>query len=294
MTNPIPSDWQSWIALNRERGCTEESMLDAMGQAGVDVVRAKAWLVALPALVAVGSALPLQTTVAAAPARVAAGLPYHYEASMLPLHNDVPLVGTTARISMRMQTPDIALIENFLTVAECDELIALSQAKLRTSTVVDPATGKHVPIANRSSEGAMFQRGENPVVQRVEQRIAELLNWPVDNGEGLQVLHYRPGGEYKPHYDYFPPEQSGSAVQMRVGGQRIATLIMYLNEVPGGGATIFPNVGLDVAPRKGTAVWFSYCNSDGQLDSQTLHGGAPVLTGEKWIATKWLRQQRYG
>ena len=32
-----------------------------------------------------------------------------------------------------------------------------------------------------------------------------LLNWPLENGEGLQVLHYRPGAEYKPHYDYFAP-----------------------------------------------------------------------------------------
>ena len=53
--------------------------------------------------------------------------------------------------------------------------------------------------------GMFFQRGESALVQTIEERIAKLLQWPIENGEGLQVLHYRPGAEYKPHYDYFDP-----------------------------------------------------------------------------------------
>ena len=49
-------------------------------------------------------------------------------------------------------------------------------------------------------------------------RIAALVNWPVVNGEGLQVLHYRPGAEYKPHHDYFDPAQPGMAAVLRRGG----------------------------------------------------------------------------
>ena len=131
------------------------------------------------------------------------------------------------------------------------------------------------------------------MVASIEQRIAHLLQWPLENGEGLQVLHYRQGGEYRPHFDYFSPEHVGSAKHLDQGGQRIATVIMYLNQVQEGGATIFPSINLSLSPKRGTAIYFSYCNSQGQVDPQTLHGGAPVLAGDKWIVTKWLRQKRY-
>jgi prolyl 4-hydroxylase len=282
----IPPDWRSWIDTNRARNCTESSMLEAMCNAGIDAQLASTWLTMS------ARAAAAATTVAESAHRPTGT--YRYEPSRLPPHNEVQLTDAKVRISMRIKEPDIALVENFLTPVECDELIALAQVKLQPSTIVDPDSGAFKPIAERSSHGAMFQRGETPLIQRVEERIAELIGWPIEKGEGLQVLHYKPGGEYRPHFDYFKPELPGSAVQMRGSGQRVATFIMYLNEVPDGGATIFPNIGLDVAPRRGTGVWFSYCNAEGQLDPATLHGGAPVVKGEKWIATKWLRQRAYG
>ena len=78
-----------------------------------------------------------------------------------------------------------------------------------------------------------------------------------------------------------------------MGGQRIATLIMYLNDVESGGSTIFPDIGLDVLPHKGNAVFFAYSSERGELDNRTLHGGSPVSGGEKWIATKWIRVAPY-
>jgi prolyl 4-hydroxylase len=68
---------------------------------------------------------------------------------------------------------------------------------------------------------------------------------------------------------------------------------MYLNDVEQGGETIFPSIHLSVTPKKGSAVYFEYCNDLGQVDSMSLHGGVPVIAGEKWIATKWMRQRRY-
>lgn len=120
------------------------------------------------------------------------------------------------------------------------------------------------------------------------------MNWPLENGEGIQILNYGTSGEYRPHFDYFPPQRAGSARPLTEGGQRVATLIMYLNDVEEGGQTIFPDIGLAVSPCKGNAVYFSYFNSLGQIDPLTLHGGAPVIQGEKWIATKWMRQSRRG
>ena len=143
----------------------------------------------------------------------------------------------------------------------------------------------------RTSDGMFFQRGENELCDRIERRLAALLRWPIENGEGLQVLRYRPGAEYKPHYDYFDPTQPGTPTILKRGGQRVGTLVMYLNTPARGGATTFPDVKLEVAPVKGNAVFFSYDRPHPL--TRTLHGGAPVLEGEKWVATKWLREGRF-
>lgn len=105
------------------------------------------------------------------------------------------------------------------------------------------------------------------------------------------MLHYRPGAEYKPHYDYFDPDQPGTSTIVRRGGQRVATLVIYLNNPRKGGGTTFPDVPLEVAPRQGNAVFFSYERP--HPSTRTLHGGASVIEGEKWIATKWLREREF-
>jgi prolyl 4-hydroxylase len=199
--------------------------------------------------------------------------------------------GHEIKIVMTMRNPRVVVFGNFLTHDECDELAALANTRLaRSETVVNATGGSEVNVA-RTSDGMFFGRGENAVCSRIEARIAQLLNWPIENGEGLQVLRYRPGAEYKPHYDYFDPAQPGTPAILKRGGQRVGTLVMYLNTPELGGATTFPDVHLEVAPVKGHAVFFSYDRPHPM--TRSLHGGAPVLAGEKWVATKWLREGRF-
>ena len=192
-----------------------------------------------------------------------------------------------------IESPRVVLFGNLLSDDECDLLISQSRDKLQRSSVVNASTGAYDVHPHRTSSGTYFKRGENELLQRIEKRIAELVDCPIEQGEPIQVLHYEPGGEYKPHYDYFDPAHPGNKEVLAQGGQRIATLIMYLNDVTRGGSTVFPEIGLDVLPRKGHAVYFAYCDEAGALDARTLHGGSPVGSGEKWIATKWFRQQPY-
>jgi prolyl 4-hydroxylase len=193
-----------------------------------------------------------------------------------------------------LAAPRIILFANLLGPEECDELIALSRGKLARSNVVNADTGRYDVHPHRTSSGTYFARGENDLIRRLEHRISELVQLPVERGEPLQILHYLPGGEYRPHFDYFDPAQPGNEQVLREGGQRVATLVMYLNDVEAGGSTVFPQVGLDVLPRRGNAVYFAYCTEQGELDARSLHGGSPVSAGEKWIATKWFRQRTYG
>jgi prolyl 4-hydroxylase len=192
------------------------------------------------------------------------------------------------RVLMQMQLPRVVVFGGLLADDECDALIALARPRLKRSETVQQTTGGSEVHAARTSRGMFFQREETELVARIERRIAELVNWPLDHGEGLQVLHYAPGAQYEPHHDYFDPAQPGTPRILERGGQRVGTLVMYLNTPVKGGGTTFPDVGLEVGAVKGNAVFFSYDRPDPA--TKTLHGGAPVLEGEKWVATKWLRE----
>jgi prolyl 4-hydroxylase len=187
--------------------------------------------------------------------------------------------------------PRVVVFGNLLSDEECESLIELAQPKLARSQTVDNQTGGEEVNSARTSDGMFFTRSENPVCDRVEKRLAELLNWPFENGEGLQVLRYRMGAQYVPHYDYFDPAQPGTAKIVQRGGQRVATVVMYLRTPERGGATVFPDIGLEVQPVKGSGVFFSYDRP--HPDTKTLHGGTPVTLGEKYVATKWLREKEF-
>ena len=205
--------------------------------------------------------------------------------------HELEAAGHTVQILASLQSPRLIVFGGLLSHAECDELVALAQARLARSETVQVSTGGSEVNTSRTSDGMFFTRGENPLCARIEARIAALLNWPLENGEGLQILRYRPGAEYKPHYDYFDPAQPGTPEILKRGGQRVASLVMYLSSPQRGGATVFPEANLDVSPVKGNAVFFSYNRA--HPATRTLHGGAEVLQGEKWVATKWLRQREF-
>ena len=194
----------------------------------------------------------------------------------------------SVRVLQQRFSPAVIEFERLLSDAECQALVAAARPRLSRSLTVDVQTGGHEIHPDRSSQGMFFERAENDLIAAIETRIATLLQWPASHGENLQVLRYPPGAQYLPHYDYFDPAQPGTAALLKRGGQRVATLIMYLHEPGGGGATVFPDLGLAVAPKRGNAVFFSYPAPD--PSSLSLHGGEPVTAGEKWIATKWLRQ----
>ena len=190
-------------------------------------------------------------------------------------------------ILANMALPRVAVLGGLLSAEECDAFIELARPRLARSTTVEPDSGGDIVHPDRTSHGMGFARGENALCARIEARIARLLDWPLDHGEGLQVLRYGPGAQYKPHHDYFDPAMPGSEVLLRRGGQRVATVVMYLNTPERGGATAFPESHFEVAAIRGNAVFFSYDRAHPM--TRTLHAGAPVLAGEKWILTKWLR-----
>ena len=280
MSQTITAELLQWVREQLADGVEDDHLLDAMAQAG--------WNAAV-AQQALRTARHDRRPSAHATADDAPHAAPCIDLDRSP--REIALPDRTVRVLGNLNLPRVVVLADLLSADECEALIEAARPRLARSRTVQTATGGEELNPDRTSDGMFFGRGESPLVQRIEARIAALVNWPVERGEGIQVLHYRPGAEYKPHYDYFDPAEPGTPTILRRGGQRVATLVMYLNNPQRGGGTTFPDAGLEVMPQRGHAVFFSYDRPSPA--TRTLHGGAPVIEGEKWIATKWLRERTF-
>jgi prolyl 4-hydroxylase len=158
---------------------------------------------------------------------------------------------------------------------------------------MDLGTGRDSVAAHRSSEGMFFRPEETPFIARIEHRVAELMNRPLRNGEGFQLLHDHPGAGSAPHFDFLTPGNAANDASLARSGRRVASLVIYLNDVERGGETVFPEIGLAVTPRQGHAVHFEHANGHGQVDLRSEHAAAPVEAGDKWGLATWMRERPF-
>lgn len=199
----------------------------------------------------------------------------------------IEVPGREVKLLMNIGKPRIMLFGGLLDDDECDEVIRIAGPRLKRSTH-NYDGGKVTESLDdaRTSYGADLLRDERiAVCERLDARVAALLNWPIDFSAKWQVLRYGVGGEFRPHYDCFHDSLGPWHPVMRAGGHRCGSLLVYLKTPARGGTTIFPELPLEVPAHRGSALYFGYTKP-----TRVLHGGAPVLEGEKWVMVKWFRQ----
>jgi prolyl 4-hydroxylase len=192
------------------------------------------------------------------------------------------------------QDPVVDLITDFLTPQECDELVALATPKFKRSNVVSPTTGEYVPNPARTSESMYFEKGETPLIARIEAKAAAMANLPVEFLEGLQVVRYQHGQFYNHHFDYFPVDNK----EIQTRGQRILTIFGYLNTLSPeetGGGTDFPSLKHTFKPIKGSAALWHNVDSNGVVDPRVLHAGQTINTPGtvKYGLNMWFRSRKW-
>lgn len=188
--------------------------------------------------------------------------------------------------------PRIYTIENFLPRPACEWLIAQSRNRLLDARVKSPTQG--VPVVDsaiRSNSGAGFSALEGDlVVQLTCLRIASAIGVPIDWQEPTNVLHYAIGQEYRPHYDFVAADaEAAFAGELAQLGQRVCTMLVYLNDAYEGGETEFTRLGWKYKGKAGDALLFWNLSISGERERNSLHAGLPVTKGEKWLLSKWVR-----
>jgi len=112
--------------------------------------------------------------------------------------------------------------------------------------------------------------------------------------EAPTVIRYEAGQVLQPHFD---ANRSAETEDANRGGQTLATLILYLNDVEKGGLTRFgliktsDDTKLTVEPKAGDALLFFPADEEGSFDDRLEHEGCPAVD-EKWIARIWRHIDR--
>jgi len=181
-------------------------------------------------------------------------------------------------------TPRVTLFRALLTPAECRYLAEAALPMLEPALVVDPQTGEQRPDPIRTADSMGFTAPlENPAVHALNRRMAAASGTAPGQAEPLQVLRYRPGGEYRFHHDALPGLEN----------QRVMTMLVWLNDGYRGGETAFPSAKVVMRGAPGDAILFANADADGRPDPAAGHAGRPVAAGEKWLASRWIRARPY-
>ena len=193
-------------------------------------------------------------------------------------------------VTLYSADPIVYVVTDFLSDQECNSFIDAGKNKLKRATVI--SDGEHEIHASRTNSYCWIEHNINDVVHEVSKRFSILVKIPINNAEQFQLVHYGPGTEYKPHFDAFDKNTKEGKKNWFPGGQRMVTALAYLNDVEEGGETDFPDIGVSVKPNKGDVVVFHNCmDGSSDINPNSLHGGSPVIKGEKWAVNLWFRQE---
>tara|TARA_R110002073_G_scaffold18767_16_gene69226 strand:+ start:425 stop:1669 length:1245 start_codon:yes stop_codon:yes gene_type:complete len=289
--------------------------LDTLALAGLNAAAGKDEAHAIAALlriaIANGDVLPNART--RTPALVKTGYPLSdflaANTENLPVSSDVPSSEPTwgADIADQLadwlesplpepdvlnEAPRLAQQSGFLPAVVCDYLIANAAPHLRPAGIIDPTTGEARPDDYRKALTASLPDGAiDLVVWAIKDRMARLAGSQFDKGEALSILAYRPGDEYKAHFDFMTADGGVVARDLERRGQRVATSLVRLSDGFEGGATVFPRLDIRWDGKAGDAFVFNNVDETGAGDKQTLHAGEPVQSGLKLMASLWLRER---
>jgi hypothetical protein len=172
------------------------------------------------------------------------------------------------------------VLSRMLSHEECDHIMATAEGALTPSTV---AQSRELDERTRKSETAWLGKNDDKIVRRITHRLLKHCDRPTDNCESLQVVRYKPGGFYKPHHDAFKEKNP-----------RMYTFLIALNDDYEGGATAFPRLKKEYRLKKGDVLLFDTLDNYGFIHRSALHGGRPVISGQKWIANLWVHVYPYG
>lgn len=195
------------------------------------------------------------------------------------------------QVVVQMPDPPIVTAPGLLAPALCDYLMGLAAPLVQRAEVNDVREGSRVHQMRTNSQARFGFTNTDVIGVLAARQVAQLAGEPFEHQEDTMILRYRPGEAYEDHFDFVDPRVPAFAHELATQGQRIATVLVYLNDGYSGGYTEFPRLQWRFRGAPGDALAFRSVTANGEPDVRTLHAGRPPQTGEKWILSKWLRNR---
>ncbi len=188
------------------------------------------------------------------------------------------------------QDPLVCVFEDFLSEEEVEHILAAAKSELKRAKVSSAKSGIESP--GRSGSNCWVRHDFDPVIEGLCTRVAEVVGIGLEYAESLQVVHYATDQQYAPHFDAWDATTERGQRCLANGGQRLVTCLFYLNDVEEGGGTCFPKLDMEIRAQKSRMILFHNCQSGSLVrHPNSLHGGMPVLQGEKWACNLWFREK---
>ena len=187
-----------------------------------------------------------------------------------------------------VERAEIFAISDFLSAEECRNLIDMIDRVAQPSRVFE----EDYQAQYRTSYSGDVDPSDS-FVRMVERRIADFLGIDLLWSESLQGQRYRPGEEFKSHCDWFDTNARYWSGEVERGGQRSWTAMVYLNDVEEGGETEFTRIGISIPPQQGALLAWNNALPDGTPNYDTMHAANPVVSGVKYVITKWFRTRQW-
>ncbi|CAB3223325.1 unnamed protein product [Arctia plantaginis] len=195
------------------------------------------------------------------PMEISSRLTCRYQTEHHPFTKLAPI-----KTEMLYLNPDIILFHDMLSDSEIDTVVEMAKMRLFRSEIHISAN-EEASVKQRISKSAWIYDEESDVVARISRRVTHMTGLSLDSSKALQVANYGIAGYYNLHHDFFE-----------------------MSNVTQGGATVFPKLGVSKFPVKGHALYWLNLHPSGERNHCMLHAACPVLTGSKWVATRWIHE----
>jgi len=179
------------------------------------------------------------------------------------------------------------VVGNIVTPDEAKYILETAGPTFDDSTIL---SGKDDNI--RKSRTAWLSKND-PTVKNIYDRLSKQYNFKVANAEDLQVVEYKPGGFYNEHHDSCCDDNDHCRDFKKKSGQRVLTILIYLNDDFEDGETNFPSLNLSLkADKYGGIVFYPLEVGGNRCHPLALHKGNPVTSGVKYICNLWVRERK--
>uniref|UniRef100_A0A182VZD5 Prolyl 4-hydroxylase alpha subunit domain-containing protein n=1 Tax=Anopheles minimus TaxID=112268 RepID=A0A182VZD5_9DIPT len=188
-----------------------------------------------------------------------------------------------SKVEVISNEPFVALFHGMLHDGEIAQLQSLGGTHIKHSGVTNDSW---LPVFYDDHQTYTLHDRDHPVVERLTQRIEKITGLSCETAEDLKVIYNEVGSFKTSEIDAIQTKEEFH--RFAYSGDRLATVLFFMNDVSKGGSIIFPKLHVAIPPRKGTVAFWYNLKATGEANPLMKYSICPLLQDTKWTAKKLI------